>query len=66
MLLGLFSGIGAAIIAVIPALQAPASDLPYDKLSLTLAGVLLSGIIFTWLASAWALRGKILDSLRNN
>lgn len=66
LLLGLFSGIGAAIIAVIPALQAPASDLPYDKLSLTLFGVLVSGVIFTWLASAWALRGKILDSLRNN
>lgn len=66
LLLGLVSGIGAAIIAVIPALQAPASDLPYDKLSMTLAGVLFSGIIFTWLASAWALRGKILDSLRNN
>jgi putative ABC transport system permease protein len=66
LLLGLFSGIGAAVIAVIPAIQAPASDLPYDKLILTLVGVLVSGIIFTWLASLWALRGKTLDSLRNN
>lgn len=64
--LGLLSGIGAAVLAVIPALQSPASDLPYDRLILTLVGVLLSGIVFTWLASLWALRGKIIDSLRNN
>lgn len=66
LLLGLLSGIGAAVLTVIPALQSPASDLPYDKLILMLVGVLLSGIFFTWLASVWALRGKILDSLQNN
>ena len=66
LMLGLFSGIGAAVVAVIPAVQSPASDLPYGKLILTLAGVLLSGVICTWLASLWALRGKIIDSLRNN
>ena len=65
LLLGLFSGIGAAVVAVVPAIRGPVTDLPYDKLILTLAGVLLSGIIWTWLASLWAIRGKIIDALRN-
>jgi putative ABC transport system permease protein len=66
LLLGLGSGIGAAVVAVIPALQSPASDLPYGTLIMTLVAVLGSGIVWTWLASVWALRGKILDSLRNS
>ncbi len=64
--IGLLSGIGAAVVAVIPAIRGPVTDLPYDKLILTLAGVLLSGIVWTWLASLWALRGKIIDALRNS
>ncbi|MBG86653.1 MAG: hypothetical protein CMO80_07110 [Verrucomicrobiales bacterium] len=65
LLLGLFSGIGAAVVAVIPAMQAPTSDLPYDVLIKTLAAVLATGVFWTWIAAAWALRDKILNALRN-
>ena len=39
--------------------------LPLGTLGLTLAGVLVSGFVFTVLATAWSLRGRLLDSLRN-
>jgi len=38
---------------------------PYASLALTLAAVLISGALWTWLATALALRGRLLDALRN-
>jgi hypothetical protein len=32
---------------------------------MTLAAVLANGLLWTWLATRWALRGKLLDALRN-
>jgi hypothetical protein len=52
-------------VAVLPALLAPGGQFPYVSLALTLGAVLVSGALWTWLAAALALRGRLLDALRN-
>lgn len=66
LLSGLLVGVVAALVAVMPALLSPGAQMPYLSLSLTLGAVLLSGAVWTWLATMLALRGKLLDALRNN
>ncbi len=63
--IGLGVGIVAAGAAVLPALLSPGADVPYVSLALTLAAVLISSAVWTWLATALALRGRLLDALRN-
>jgi ABC-type antimicrobial peptide transport system permease subunit len=63
--IGLSFGVVAATIAVLPALIAPATQLPYGSLALTLAAVGINGIIWTWAATRIALRGDLLKALRN-
>jgi ABC-type antimicrobial peptide transport system permease subunit len=63
--LGLGLGIIAAVVAVLPALLSPARHLPYFSLALTLAAVLVNGLIWTWVATRVALRGNLLAALRN-
>ncbi len=65
LLLGLGAGVVAAAVAVLPALRSGGGALPLGTLGLTLAGVLVSGLVFTVMATAWSLRGRLLDSLRN-
>jgi ABC-type antimicrobial peptide transport system permease subunit len=65
LILGLVVGILAAAIGVMPALLSPGSQIPYKSLAITLAAVLLNGMIWTWLATRFALRGRLLDALRN-
>ncbi len=65
LLLGLGAGVVAAAVAVLPALRSGGEGLPLGTLGLTLAGVLVSGLVFTLLATTWSLRGRLLDSLRN-
>ena len=65
LLLGLGAGVVAAAVAVLPALRSGSDALPLASLGLTLAGVLVSGLVFTVLATTWSLRGRLLDSLRN-
>ncbi|MDB6067823.1 MAG: hypothetical protein JWR26_4031, partial [Pedosphaera sp.] len=66
-LLGLGLGVGvlAAAIGVLPALLSPGAQIPYASLALTLSAVLLNGLLWTWLATRFALRGRLLDALRN-
>jgi ABC-type antimicrobial peptide transport system permease subunit len=63
--LGLGIGIAAAVVAVLPAILSPGTQLPYSSLALTLAAVLLNGLLWTWLATGYALRGNLLAALRN-
>jgi len=63
--LGLSLGMTAAAVAVLPAILAPGTPLPWGSLVLTLAAVLLNGLLWTWLATACALRGNLLAALRN-
>ena len=62
---GLVLGVVAALVAVLPVLLAPARQLPYLSLSLTLGGVLLNGLVWTWAATRVALRGDLLAALRD-
>jgi ABC-type lipoprotein release transport system permease subunit len=64
LLLGLLSGVVAAGVAVLPSVLG-AGVLPIGALALTLGGVLVSGLVWTWLATVSALRGQLLDALRN-
>lgn len=66
LLLGLAGGVIAAVVAVMPALLSPGAEVPYGSLSLTLMAVLVSGAAWTWAAAGLALRGNLLDALRNN
>jgi NhaP-type Na+/H+ or K+/H+ antiporter len=63
--LGLLIGIVSAAIAVLPELLSPRAELPVLTLTVTLGGVLFSGMLWTWLATRFALRGKLLAALRN-
>ncbi len=65
LVLGLVCGVVAAIVAVMPALGASGYDVPYGSLGLTLAAILASGGLWTYLASVAALRGPLLEALRN-
>jgi ABC-type antimicrobial peptide transport system permease subunit len=63
--LGLGIGLAAAAVAVLPALLSPGTHLPYGSLALTLGAVLVNGLSWTWMATRVALRGRLLDALRN-
>jgi len=65
LLVGLGIGVVAALVAVMPAMLSPGANPPHRSLALTLAGVLASGILWTWLAAAMALRGRLVDALRS-
>jgi ABC-type antimicrobial peptide transport system permease subunit len=65
LFLGLAVGTASAMVAVLPALRSPGTEVPLASLALTLAGVLLSGFLWTWGATALALRGPLLAGLRN-
>jgi hypothetical protein len=61
---GLICGIVSALIAVAPALQTPAHEMPYVSLPLTIVAVTASGLLWVWVAAVVALRPKLLDALR--
>jgi len=62
--LGLACGAGSAVVAVVPALGSPDTELPYASWLATLGGVLASGVAWTYLAATVALRGELLEALR--
>jgi len=62
---GLGLGVLAATVAVMPAVLTPGRVVPYRSLLLTLAAVLANGALWTWLATRVAMRGRLLDALRN-
>lgn len=63
--LGLVIGIVSAAVAILPSLLSPRGELPVRSLALTLGGVLLFGMVSTWLATRAAVRGNLLEGLRN-
>jgi putative ABC transport system permease protein len=63
--LGLALGVVAATVAVLPSVLTPGAGLPYLSLGLTLAGVLLNGFLWTFLATWYSLKGNLLEALRN-
>ncbi len=65
LLAGLALGMVAAAVAVLPAMLSPSGGLPYVSLSLTLLAVLFNGVLWTWVATRFAVRGNLLAALRN-
>ncbi|MFP4057016.1 MAG: FtsX-like permease family protein [Candidatus Brocadiia bacterium] len=63
--LGLGCGVVSAVVAVVPALRSPGVEVPYLSLGLMVAAVVVSGMVWTWLAALVALRGPLLSALRN-
>jgi ABC-type antimicrobial peptide transport system permease subunit len=63
--LGLGLGLLTALIAVLPAVLSPGGEIPWRSLPLTLGGVLINGLLWTWVATRVALRGELLSALRN-
>jgi len=62
--LGVACGVAAAAVAVLPALHS-AAEVPYAGLGMIIAAVLAGGILWTLLAARFALRGPLLEALRN-
>ena len=65
LLLGLAAGVLSALVAVIPVLRMPGTNMPLGLLMGTLLAILLSGVAWVWLATCAALRGPLLVALRN-
>lgn len=65
LIAGLAIGVTAAFVAVVPSILSPGASVPYGSLLLTLAGVSVSGVLWTWLATTAALRGRLVDALRS-
>ncbi|MDE2713883.1 MAG: ABC transporter permease [Verrucomicrobiota bacterium] len=65
LVLGLAGGIISAAVAIWPALSNPGQGMPLKLLAWTVGGILLSGLLWIWLAAVAALRGKLLPALRN-
>jgi hypothetical protein len=63
--LGLACGSVAGALAVVPALRSPGARVPCLSLGLTMAAVAAAGVLWTRLAAGAALRGPLLDALRD-
>ncbi len=60
---GLICGVGAALIAVLPAVRGAGTQVPWLQLLLTLVVVAVIGIIWIWLAAGAAMKGELLPAL---
>ena len=65
LVLGLICGVASGLVSVIPALRSPGAEIPYASLTVTLFAILLSGALWTWVATRLALRGQLLSALRD-
>ena len=61
---GLVVGVVAAGVAVLPALRGPGFDPPWILAGSVVALVAIGGVGWTWMATAFALRGATLEALR--
>jgi putative ABC transport system permease protein len=62
---GLLAGLICALIAVAPTLSVASGRLPFGLLAILMAMVGLSGVLWVVIAAGFALRGAILNPLRN-
>jgi ABC-type antimicrobial peptide transport system permease subunit len=65
LVLGLICGVVSGLVSVVPALRSPGAEIPYASLTVTLFAILLSGALWTWIATRLALRGQLLSALRD-
>jgi hypothetical protein len=64
LLLGVAGGVGAAFVAIIPALRSPDAAPPLETTGWLIALVVGSGLMWIWIATAIGLRGGIVAALR--
>ena len=62
---GLVIGLVSGLVAVGPVLISAGAQVPYLSVALTIAAILLSGMLWIWLAATLAMKGEMLGALRN-
>jgi putative ABC transport system permease protein len=65
MLCGLACGVIAAIVAVGPVLSSAAAQVPFLSLAMIILAIGISGLAAIWMATVFALSGKLMEALRN-
>ena len=65
LLAGLLAGLVPAALAVLPQVKLSGIQVPFGWLGLLILAVLINGMVWTWLATRVAMRGKLLEALRN-
>jgi len=65
LLCGLVVGLISAFLAVGPVLTQPGGDVPYLSVMLTIVAIAVSGVFWIWLACLLALKGPMIEPLRN-
>ena len=66
LLLGIFIGLAAAMISIIPALLSSDADTPIFIVIVFLVSIFTSGLIWTYLATNRAVSSNLMESLRND
>ena len=61
---GIFFGIFAALLAILPSLLTPGAEIPYLTILIIVAVVSLNGGMWTYLAAAWATKEDLIPALR--
>jgi putative ABC transport system permease protein len=61
---GIFLGIAASLLAVLPALLTPGAEIPYPTIFIILVIVSANGILWTFSAASLATRGDLIPALR--
>ena len=64
LIAGLLLGTIAAVLAVLPIILSPTTNVPYTLLASTLGGVFILAGLWTWIATNISLKGNLLDGLR--
>jgi len=62
---GVFFGLSSALLASLPALKNPGVKIPYLTILVVLLVILSSGILWSYLATTWALKKDLIPALRN-
>ena len=65
MLCGLIFGVVAGSLSVWPVVADDAARIPYVLLGSMVVCIALSGLLWIWIASVFALRGNVLQGLRD-
>jgi putative ABC transport system permease protein len=65
LIMAVICGVSAAVIAVLPALLSPGTDVPYLTILAILLIVIISAALWTITATSFATRGDLLPALRN-
>jgi ABC-type antimicrobial peptide transport system permease subunit len=63
--LGVVIGVMSAIAAVLPSMASPGTNRSFASMAMLVCALAFGGALWTWIAARVALRGQLLDALRN-